>query len=165
VIRGIWGEEEQDFKEDLRGLPLERMTGEEAFLWSGLLTAFGVNCGSVGDREDEEDDGNGTESCVGGRERKREGWLFCWKYWTESSFTSGWSCSSLKWNKAFFWVGLRLGRLPRETKAPGPGSSEKEEPHERVRLWDRRGLAIVVMVMVVVVEGEMGDVDEDEGTE
>jgi len=28
----MWGEEVEDFKEDLRGLPLERMIGEEAFL-------------------------------------------------------------------------------------------------------------------------------------
>lgn len=64
---------------------------------------------------------------------------------------------------AFFWVGLRLGREPNETKAPGPCSSEKEGPHERVRLWDRRGLAGVVMV--VVVGERIGDTDEDEGTE
>ena len=58
------GEEEEDFKEDLRGLPLERMIGEEAFLGIGDLTAFGEKCGSVGDRgeSNEEEDGNGTES-------------------------------------------------------------------------------------------------------
>jgi hypothetical protein len=162
----MWGEEAEDFKEDLRRLPLERMIGEEEFLGSGDLTASGGYWGSIGDRGESKDveDGNGTESWTGGRERKREGWLFCWEYWTDPSFTSScWSCSSLKWNKAFFWVGLRLGREPRETKAPGPGSSEKEGPHERVRLWDRRGLPGVVMV--VVVGEDAGDVDEDEGTE
>lgn len=61
---------------------------------------------------------------------------------------------------AFFWVGLRLG-TDNETKAPGPGSSGKE-PHERVRLWDGRGLARVV---VVVAGEEVADVDVDEGTE
>jgi len=35
----MWGEEEEDFKEDLRGLPLERITGEEAFLGIGDLGA------------------------------------------------------------------------------------------------------------------------------
>jgi hypothetical protein len=154
----MWGEEEEDFKEGLRGLPLERMIGEEAFLGIGDLKTFR---GSVGDRGESNDevDGNGTESWAGGKERKREGRLF----WVESSLASScWSCSSLKWNMAFFCDGLRLGREPRETKAPGPCSSEKEEPHERVRLWER-GLATVVGVGVVE-EGE-DDVDGDEGTE
>lgn len=64
---------------------------------------------------------------------------------------------------AFFWVGLRLGREPRETKAPGPSSSENVAPDERVRLCARRGLATVVVV--VVVEEGANDVDGDEGTE
>jgi hypothetical protein len=59
-------------------------------------------------------------------------------------------------------VGFRLGREPRETKAPGPGSSEKDGPHERVRRCVR-GLARVVGVGVA---GEgVDDVDGDEGTE
>jgi hypothetical protein len=109
------------------------MIGEEAFLGIEDLKEFR---GSVGDRGESnaEEDGNGTESWAGGRERKRGGGLF-WERWGKSSLaSSSWPCSSLKWNMAFFWGGLRLGREPRETKAPGPGSSEKEGPHERVRL-------------------------------
>jgi len=117
-------------REGLRGLPLERMIGEEAFLGIGDLMTF---LGSVGDKgeSNEEVDGNGTEPWAGGKERKRVGGVFCVE---SSSLGSSWSCSSLKWNMAFFWEGLRLGTEPRETKAPGPCSSEKEGPHERVRL-------------------------------
>jgi hypothetical protein len=97
----MWGEEEEDFKEGLSGLPLERMIGEEAFLGSEDLKPGGEFWSSVGDRgeSNDEEDGNGTESRAGGRERKREGRLFCW----ESSLASScWSCSSLKWNMALF---------------------------------------------------------------
>ena len=68
----MWGEEEEDFKEGLRGLPLERMIGEDVFL---DLNASGELWSSVGDRGESNDevDGNGTESWAGGRERKREG--------------------------------------------------------------------------------------------
>jgi hypothetical protein len=126
----MWGEEEEDFREGLSGLPLERMIGEEAFLGIGDLMTFRGSVGDRGESKDEED-GNGTESWAGGKERKRVGGLFS----AESSLaSSSWSCSSLKWNMAFFWEGLRLGTEPRETKAPGPCSSEKEGPHERVRL-------------------------------
>ena len=144
---------------------MERIIGEEAFLGIGDLNANEESWDSMGDKGEssDEEDGNGTESWAGGKERKRGGGLFCERWGGESSLASSWSCSSLKWNMGFFWVGLRLGREPRETKAPGPGSSEKEGPHERVRRWDRRGLARVVGVEVA---GEMGDdVDEDEGTE
>ena len=41
MIWGILGEEEEDFKEGLRGLPLERIIGEEAFLGIGDLKASG----------------------------------------------------------------------------------------------------------------------------
>jgi len=126
----MWGEEEEDLREGLSGLPLERMIGEEAFLGIGDLITF---LGSVGDKgESNEEEGNGTEPWAVGKERKRGGGLFCVEpSWLASSC---WSCSSLKWNMAFFWEGLRLGTEPRETKAPGPCSSEKEGPHERVRL-------------------------------
>ena len=56
-----------------------------------------------------------------------------------------------------------MGRVPRETKAPGPSSSENVAPDERVRLWAGRGLATVVVV--VVAEERADDVDGDEGTE
>jgi hypothetical protein len=71
----MWGEEEEDFKEGLRGLPLERMIGEEVFLGIGDLKANGELWSSVGDRGESKDevDGNGTESRTGGRVRKREG--------------------------------------------------------------------------------------------
>lgn len=76
MICGMWGEEEEDFREDLSGFPLERMIGEEEFLGIGDLAKIGD--GSVGDRGEsrEEEDGNGTESRAGGRERKRDGRLF-----------------------------------------------------------------------------------------
>jgi hypothetical protein len=64
---------------------------------------------------------------------------------------------------AFFWVALRFGREPRETKAPGSGSSEKDGLHERVRRCDRRGLATFVGVLIVGRGGD--DEDEEEGTE
>lgn len=40
---------------------------------------------------------------------------------------------------AFFAVGLRFGRAPREEKAPGPLSSVKVAEHERVLrcIWGR----------------------------
>jgi hypothetical protein len=37
----MWGEEEEDFRDDLRGLPLERIIGEEAFRGIGDLTLNG----------------------------------------------------------------------------------------------------------------------------
>ena len=59
-------------------MPLERMIGEDAFLGIGDLKAWEEFWGSVGDRGESnaEEDGNGTESWAGGRERKREGGLF-----------------------------------------------------------------------------------------
>ena len=63
----------------MSGLPLERMIGEDEFLGSGDLAENGDGWGSVGDRGEsrEEEDGKGTESLAGGRERKRDGRLFC----------------------------------------------------------------------------------------
>jgi hypothetical protein len=61
----MWGAEEEDFKEDLRGLPLERMTGEESFLGigdPGVRVDWGGSMGDRGERGDEEEEGNGTES-------------------------------------------------------------------------------------------------------
>jgi hypothetical protein len=107
------------------------MIGEEAFLGIGDLMTFRGSVGDRGDRGESNEDGNGTESWAVGKERKREGRLFCVE--SSSLASSCWSWSSLKWNMAFFCEGLRLGTEPRETKAPGPCSSEKEGPHERVR--------------------------------
>jgi hypothetical protein len=79
------------------------MIGEEAFLGIGDLTGDGIR-GPVGERGESNDevDGNGTESWAGGKERKREGGVFCGR-WVESSLaSSSWSCSSLKWNMALF---------------------------------------------------------------
>ena len=74
----MWGEEEEDLREDLSGLPLERMIGEEEFLGIGDLPEIRYR-GSVGDRGDsrEEEDGKGTESRAGEREMERDGKLFC----------------------------------------------------------------------------------------
>ena len=47
--------------------------------------------------------------------------------------------SSLKWKTEAFARGFRLGKDPKETKAPGPLSSEKEAEQERDLLW-REGL-------------------------
>jgi len=69
----MWGAEDDDFKEDFRGLPLERTTDEEAFLGIGDLSEG--SRGSVGDRGEsrDEEDGKGTESWADGREMKRDG--------------------------------------------------------------------------------------------
>ena len=126
----MWGEEEENLEEGLSGLPVERMIGEEAFLGIGDLITFLGSARDKGESNDD-DEGNGTESWAVGKERKGVARFFC----VEPSLASScWSCSSLKWNMAFFWEGLRLGKEPRETKTPGPCSSEKEGPHERVRL-------------------------------
>jgi hypothetical protein len=84
---------------------LERITGEEVFLGIEDLEPSRGLRGSVGDRGESkaEVDGNGTESWAGGRERKREGRLLCERWVELSSLASScWSCSSLKWNMAFF---------------------------------------------------------------
>jgi hypothetical protein len=100
----MWGEEEEDFKEGLSGLPLERIIGEEAFLGIGDLKVGEEFRGSMGDSGESNDevDGNGTESWAGGRERKREGGLFCERWVGSSLASSCWSCSSLKWNMGLF---------------------------------------------------------------
>ena len=126
----MWGEEE-DLEEGLSGLPVERMIGEEAFLGIGDLITFLGSARDKGESNDDDDEGNGTESWAVGKERKGDGGLFC----VEPSLASScWSCSSLKWNMAFFWEGLRLGKEPRGRNVPGPCSSEKEGSDERVRL-------------------------------
>lgn len=74
---------------------------------------------------------------------------------SSESCSWGESSSSEKWKTAFLveavGVGRRRGREPRETKAPGPDSSEKAE---RVRRCADRA----PLMMDVVVD------EEDEGT-
>ena len=96
------------------------MIGEEVFLGTGDLMTFLGSVGERGERgeSNDEEDWKGTESWAVGKERKRGGGLF--RVESLSLASSCWSCSSLKWNMAFFWEGLRLGTEPRETKAPGP---------------------------------------------
>lgn len=60
----MWGEEEEDFKEDLRGLPLGRMIGSEGPLGIGSPVVSGGCCDFVGGRGISRNGvcGNGTGS-------------------------------------------------------------------------------------------------------
>lgn len=143
--------EEQDLRDDLRGLPFERRMEEEVRERGG----DGVGRVESGEVDKGEEQGKGTARWVGLwfwgcgcfglktgerfsvlRERRRA--LLCLSLRGclgssmsgDSSSSSSSSCSSLgKWNTDFLaaWSALRRGRAPIEVKAPGLRSSEKKE--------------------------------------